>query len=226
VEFAGFAIETVAIPVKDTVGSVAVLLDFHDEKSLTDCVKTTAWDENTLSRLGGGPMQGLFDIAILESLFKGIAGDSLLQPCIDGGTGRSVQKIPAFRLGLASQFGGTGDRRMHLNGEAFPGVKQFDEQWKTGGGILAMTRAEDLLAMVVPEFVEGFSLERTAMHDALRLGPVHHLPEFTNRYAVGDRFAKKSLKTVSSPNAFHGEWFKEERGRGSHEVVKRRKVFI
>lgn len=49
VEVARFAIKPESVPVEDTVGGVAVLLDFKDEEAGADGVEASGWDEEAIA---------------------------------------------------------------------------------------------------------------------------------------------------------------------------------
>ena len=73
-----------------------------------------------------------------------------------------------------------------------------------------MLGTEDLGPVVAPEFVKRLSHERTPVNDTLSLGAVNHLPEFPDHGTMGEGFAQDGLEAAPSPDAFHGERFKDQ----------------
>ena len=149
-------------------------------------------------------MKCLLDLAALERGLKVLTGHTIFESGINGGTRCCMEEIPAFGLRLTSEFFRTGDWGVNLDGEAFAGIQELDEERKTGGGIGLVTRAKNLRAVIRPEFVEGFSFQLAIVHHALGLRPVDHFPEFSYRSAMRNLFSKKGLKAMTAPDAFHG----------------------
>jgi len=208
VEISGFAVEAGAVPVKDAVGRVAVLLDLDDHQSLSDGMEPPAGEKEALSGAYGNPVEGLLDGPLGQSLLKGFAGDAALEAGVDAGSLRGMEKLPAFGLGLRGcdlrdLFG-----RVNLNGEAFTGIEKFEKKGKTGRGVCGVERTEDPLPLPGPEIVEGKTLQRAVMDDALRLGPVNQLPGLSHHGPVGKFFPEKGFQTSSSPDPFHGKGLK------------------
>jgi len=216
VEFARFAVKSMTVPVKDTVGGVAVLLNLDDHKALPNGMEPAARNENALSCLGRGAVQGLLDITLFEGSFKGLSRHSLLQSGINDSTGGCMKKIPAFRLCFPAQLESLGDGGVYLNRKSFARIKQLDEQGKTWGGIIVVSCSEDFQTMTAPEFVECFSLQWPFMNDTLGFGAIDHFPEFPDRCAMGNGFTKQGFEAMSTPDTFHGERFKQDRFCKSH----------
>ena len=105
-----------AVPVKNPVGRVAVLLDLDDHESLADGVKTTTWNEDALAGAGRSSVQRLFHLSGSEGLLEGFTGYPVFQSCVDRGALRCMEEVPAFGLGFAPQLSGTGYRRVDLHG--------------------------------------------------------------------------------------------------------------
>jgi hypothetical protein len=161
-------------------------------------------------------VERLLDGAALKGLLEPLSGDPFLQASVDGGTLRGVEKVPALGLGLPSEFIRLVEGRMNLHGEAIAGIEELDQQGEAGGGVLQMAGTKNLLPMAVPEFMELLSLKGTRPNDALSLGAVDHFPEFPDGGSGGKGLAQKGFKPASSPDAFHGQWFKGERGGEIH----------
>jgi hypothetical protein len=68
--------------------------------------------------------------------------------------------------------------------------------------------AKHSLPVILPEIVQGGSPQRTLMHNALSLLPVHQLPDLPNRNSMRQGFAKKNFQAPAAPNPFHGQRFK------------------
>jgi len=134
-QFTRLAIESVAVPVKDPIGGVAVLLNFNNQESLADRMETATRDEDALSGVGGGAMEGFLDGTVFQGFFKLLALHALLQSGVDGGTLGCVEEIPALGFGFASEFGCAGYRGMNLNGEPFAGIEEFDQEREARRGI-------------------------------------------------------------------------------------------
>ena len=98
---------------------------------------------------------------------------------------------------------------MNLHRETLPCVEKLEKQGESRGGVIPVEFSEDLLPVVGPKLVQGFSLEGAEVYHALGLFPVNHLPEFPYCGAVGKWLAEQGLHPVTSPEAFHGQRLKE-----------------
>ena len=68
-------------------------------------------------------------------------------------------------------------------------------------------RTENLLALMAPEIVQGFSFKLAASHDALRILAIDHLPDFSNRRTWREFFAEPR-QAGATPDALHGNRLK------------------
>ena len=213
-ELAGLAVEAVPVPVKDTVGRVAVLLNLDDDESLADGMEASARDEDALAGLGGGAVESLLDGAVNECFLELLPAHPIPQTRVDGSPLGCMQEVPAFGLGFASQLRGAVKWGMHLDGKALAGIKELDEQGKAGGGGGGVPLTEEEGAGSRPQLMKGFSLEGSLVDDALGLGAVDHFPEFADHRAVWELLAEECLEVAAAPDALHGEGFEEKGGGG------------
>jgi hypothetical protein len=103
VQFAGRTIETGSVPIEDSVGGVAVLLDLDDHIALTDGVEPSARDEDAVAGFNGGDVEGLFDTALAKQRFELLPSDTTLEADVDVRARLRVGEVPHLRFGLASQ---------------------------------------------------------------------------------------------------------------------------
>jgi hypothetical protein len=61
-----------------------------------------------------------------------------------------------------------------------------------------------------PEIVESLSLERSLVDHALGLWSIDHLPEFPDRFPMGNGLAEQGFKATPPPDAFHGKGFEDK----------------
>jgi S-DNA-T family DNA segregation ATPase FtsK/SpoIIIE len=207
-EFARHAVEAGAVPIEDAVGGVAVLLHLDDHVALADGVETSAGNEDTVAGFDGDDMKGLFDAAFAKQGFELLARDASFEPRVDIGSRLRVGEIPHLGLGFPAQRFTHVHRRMDLHRQPFAGVKQLDQDGKARRVMVRISAAKNLLALRGPQFVQGRSPIGSVVDDALGVLTIHDLPRLSDGHALGEHLAVKSLQAASTPDAFHGERFK------------------
>lgn len=173
-EVAGFSVETETVPIKDTVGGVRVLLDFMDQETGADRMKTAGWDEDRFTGLRLDGVDEIGDGAFGDGFLEIFTGHAFLQADVEFRSGIASGDEPHFGFGFSVELGGEFRRRMDLDREVFTRIEDFDEDGKPF--VVRQTGAEEFLAMVFPEIVEGFSSERSLIDDGLFAFPVHDFP--------------------------------------------------
>jgi len=192
VEVARGAVEAEAVPVEDTVGGVGILLDLVDEKAGSDGVEATGRNENGLVFFWLDGVNLVGDAAVLQRGCEVLFGHAVFEADVEFGPRVAVGDIPHFCLSVAAEFFGHFDRRMDLNREVITGIEDFDEE---GEPLAGESGPEDLLAVVDPEIVEGFSCQGPVVDDGLLIFPVAHFPGLAVGLLIGE---------LALIDAFHG----------------------
>ena len=216
VEFARLAVEAGAVPVEDAIGGVAVLLDFDNDIARADGMEASAGDEDAVAGFHRDSVERFLDAAGPQEVFEFFPGHAFFESGVDGGTGLGIGEIPHLRLGFPAQGGSDTRRRMDLDGEPLAGVEDLDQDGKMRRRMVGVGRAEDVLAVRGPEFVQGQSPQQAVVHDALGVLPIHNLPGFPDGGTLRQGFAIEGLEAAAAPDALHGEGFKNNRRAERH----------
>src|SRR2546421_3272765 len=166
-----FVIE--AVPIKDAISCVAVLLNFDQNVAATDSMKSTGWKKHRVTLLHAHRVDMLGARSGAQRFVEFSATDRFLKSDKQFSVRFGCGDVPTFRFRFAAKFGRDFFRRMNLQGKFFLRIKQFDQQWKARR---ARNIAEDFLSMLAPKFVQGMTRERSVGDNALRFGAVDDFP--------------------------------------------------
>src|SRR4051812_45033124 len=130
--------------------------------------------------------------AILDRAQKIPFADRVAQSDKELRVGIRFGHVPEFCLRFRSKALGNICRRMHLQREFVFGGQPFDEQRKAGG---IRHFSEDLLPVVSPKIVQGFSGEWSVAHDALGFWSINDFPCLAELATVRESLAQMRLET-------------------------------
>ena len=133
VELAGNPLGVGAVPIEDTIGCIGILLDFMDEKSRTDGVYASGFDEDGLAFFWSDGVDLIGDCALRDGLLEAFASDSMFQPDVKFRAWLAVSNEPHFGFRLAVERCGDGCGRVDLDGEVSRAIENFDEYGETLG---------------------------------------------------------------------------------------------
>ena len=95
---------------------------------------------------------------------------------------------------------------MHLDGEAFLGIEELDQQRKPLR--VGQIFAENFAPPIRPELVQGFAAPCPGVDHALRILAIDQLPGFTDARALRQAFLVKLLELAPAPDALHEQRLK------------------
>jgi len=145
-QFPGLAVEPDAVPIKNPVGCVRILLDLKYHETLPDGVDAATGQEHGVARGHGDAVEAFRHGAGPDALFEFSPRHAALKAHVEFGAGIGIRDEPQLGFGFASQFGGPVGRRMDLKGKFLPRIQDFDQQRKPLAGICCVP--ENLRAMV------------------------------------------------------------------------------
>lgn len=102
-EFARFAVESEAVPIKDAVGRVGVLLDFVNQKSRADRMEAAGGDEDRITGRWAHRMHAIGDRAICDRGFERLTGHAVFEADIKFRARITIGDEPHFRFRFAVQ---------------------------------------------------------------------------------------------------------------------------
>lgn len=199
-ELAWGAVESEPVPVVNAVGGVGVLLDFVDEETSTDGVDAAGRDVDGVASFCRDGVDAIFCATLAECGFEGFLGGAIFETDVEGCAGGGICDVPHFGFWLAAELGGDVCRGMYLDGEVVSGIEDFDEERET---LASQVGAEDCLALVGPELVEGFPLVDAVGDDGLVIWSVAYFPRFSVGEVGGREGATiNALEFSAAPDAF------------------------
>lgn len=210
VKLARFSVEAEAVPIEDAVGGVGVLLDFVDEESGADGVESAGGDEDGVAVVRSDGVDVIGDGAVGDGGFELVAGGAVFEADVELGAGSGIGDEPHFCFWFATELWCDGDGWVDLDGEVVPGVEDFDEEREA---LAFEVFAEEFLAVVGPEFVEGLTGKGAAVDDGLFVGAVGEFPGFAVGLVVGEGAVVDRRQGASAPDAGHVERLE---GEGLH----------
>ena len=165
-----------AIPIIDPVRRVRVLLDFDDNQAGVYRMESSRRNKETFAGMNREAVKTFLKrcAALRDRLFKLLARHAAPQAGNKMGIGRGIEDVPHFGFRFAAELRGDGGRWMNLQGESFPGVKQFDEERETFRAPAIC--AEQFVAVVGDELAEGMAGQWAVGDDALFLVAVTDFP--------------------------------------------------
>src|ERR1051326_669076 len=109
-----FSIEPNAIPIKNAVSGVGVLLDFKDYQACANGVNSTARQKHNVPRFDRDAVEAIGNFAGLDFLLEWVACDAAFQSDIQFRAGFRIGDVPHLGLGFAAELSGFVSGRMDL----------------------------------------------------------------------------------------------------------------
>jgi len=192
-KFAGFPVLQASIVI-ETIGGVAVLLDFQKQGSLSDGMDSACRDIEKISLVDGKLSEKLIPSAIPDHLFQLLAG---FGPVSDDDVRvlLAVQDIPALRFPLSSLLVAESVIIiwMHLNTEVVVGIQNFYQEGK-----FRPLYAPKQLPVVFPQFPKTFAVIGSSPDNTLSMRIGGDDPGFSG-VVSGNRISIKILHLVPAP---------------------------
>ena len=178
-EFAALARGVEAVPIKDAVGGVGVLLDFKQDNAGAQGVDAAAGKEHGVAGFDRDAMETVGDGLVGEVFEEFVACDTVFEADKEFGAGIGVGDVPHFSFWFTTEFGGAMSGRMDLKGEFFPGIEDFNEEREAG--LSGMGVAEEIAGVMFHEPAEAAAGQVAVGNDAFVAGTVADFPGFARR---------------------------------------------
>ena len=195
------------VPIENTISSVAVLLNFHEQVPSAYRVQPARRQEHRVACFHANFLNAGFDCSFIERTLELLScyqfAKSKKKFCAGIGGGY----VPEFCFGFATKSRCDLFRRMNLQGKLFPRIKQFDEKRESGErtrlACCFRRHAENLLSVLTPNLVQTFAFQKTVTHNALRFGTVDDFPRFADLLSGRQLFAEELAKFLAAPDSLH-----------------------
>src|ERR1700722_15059570 len=116
-----------------------------------------------------------------------------------------VDKIPELGLWLGKNANRSGPPWMDLERESLGSIQDLDQDWETGR---VVPFAENLVAIVIPDFVQRSPAKFRLRDDALGIFAIDELPGFANLIFIRKCTVEVGLQFATAPNSLHVQWLK------------------
>ena len=202
-KFPRLSVGSNAIPIEQTVGGVAVLLDLCDEAACADGVAAAARDEEGVSGAHGDAVQDGGSVIFREEL-----SERFHRQVRDVKSGEHVRigsrlkDVPCFGFWFTAEARCDGCGWVDLHGERVGGIENLEQEREVRGWVVFEGGPEDWGAEVPPELVERGSLERAVRHDGLVVWAVADFPGFADGTGVlREGSAEDTRQPSAAPDA-------------------------
>src|SRR5947209_2805015 len=119
-----------AVPIKDAISCVAVLLNFDKNIAATDSMKSTGWKKHRVTLLHAKRVDMIGARSGAQRFLEFSATDRFLKSDKQFSVRFGCGDVPTFGFRFAANLRGDFCRRMNLQGKFFPRIKKLDEKWE------------------------------------------------------------------------------------------------
>jgi hypothetical protein len=128
-------IQTQAVPIKDSVGGIAVLLDFENDVSRINRVQSSAWKQDKFIGPGRMPVDQFGDRSFVEGNSEVFPAGTPFQAYVNSGAWLYINEIPELCFWFSAQIRSLMRWRMDLDRKRMRSIQDLDQERKTGLGI-------------------------------------------------------------------------------------------
>src|SRR5580704_41091 len=114
-----------------------------------------------------------------------------------------VDKIPELGLWLGKNANCSRPPWMNLERKSLGSIQDLYQNRKTGG---VVPFAENLVAIVIPDFVQRSPAKFRLRDDALGIFAIHQLPGFADLIFTRKCTVEVGLQFATAPNSLHVQW--------------------
>lgn len=199
-----------ASPVVQAESEVALLLNFSEYDSWSECMYGASGYEDAVSGVYFVDMEQVFEVTATESHLEHTGSDTGFQSGADTCAGISVEDDPCFGFAVfdgVERFG-LEVVGVYLQGEPIIGIEEFDEQWEL---VLVLMFSEKFAGELPDDIGECHAFEGAIGNEAGTIGVVSDFPAFGVVGFGADLSSEEGLEFAAAPADTFEDWVEGER---------------